>query len=288
VSTPRRTDPGGAATGYRGGRTLRVPVELRRQLHRRRTRVALGFLVVLPLLLLAAFTAGSGGSSSGSGQFVDLATSSGLNFTVFALFAASGFLLVVIVALFFGDTISSEASWSTLKYLLAAPVPRGRLLRQKALVAALTSAAGLVLLPAVSLVVGLLAYGTGSLVTPLGGSLPLPAGIARIAIATAYLAVSLLWVAGLGLLLTVLTDAPLGAVGGAVLVAILSEILDSISALGGLRAYLPTHYARAWSDLFATNVDWGGMARGALSALIYATVFAVLALYQFKRKDITS
>jgi ABC-2 type transport system permease protein len=288
VSTPPRTDRSGAATGYRASRTLRVPVELRRQAYRRRTQVALGFLVVLPLLLLAAFTAGSGGSGSASGQFVDLATSGGLNFTVFALFAASGFLLVVVVALFFGDTISSEASWSALKYLLAAPVPRGRLLRNKAIVAALTSAAGLVLLTGVSLLVGLLAYGTGDLVTPLGGSLPLPTGIARIAIATAYLGVYLVWVAGLALLLTVLTDAPLGAVGGAVLVAILSAILDSISALGGLRAYLPTHYAHAWSALFATSVDWSGMARGALSALIYATVFATLAIYRFHRKDITS
>jgi ABC-2 type transport system permease protein len=37
------------------------------------------------------------------------------------------------------------------------------------------------------------------------------------------------------LLFSVTTDAPLGAVGGAVLVSILSEILDSITALGGLR-----------------------------------------------------
>jgi ABC-2 type transport system permease protein len=288
VTTPTRTEQSGAAGGYRASRTLRVPVELRRQARRRRTQVALGFLVVLPLLLLAAFTAGSGGSGTGSGRFVDLATAGGLNFTVFALFAASGFLLVVIVALFFGDTISSEASWSSLKYLLAAPVPRGRLLRQKAIVAALTSAAGLVLLPAVSLVVGLSAYGTGSLVTPFGGSLPLSVGVGRIAIATAYLGVHLLWVAGLALVLTVLTDAPLGAVGGAVLVAILSEILDSISKLGDLRAYLPTHYAHAWSDLFAATIDWTGMVRGAFSALVYATVFAALAIYHLHRKDITS
>ena len=133
------------------GAPLPVRVELARQLRRRRTQLALGFLVVLPFLLLIAFKIGNGSSNRNSGQFVDLATQSGANFTVFALFASASFLLVVVVALFFGDTVASEASWSSLKYLLAAPVPRGRLLRQKAVVSGLLSIAGLVLLPVVSL-----------------------------------------------------------------------------------------------------------------------------------------
>ena len=46
------------------------------------------------------------------------------------MFVSTGFLLVVVVALFFGDTVASEASWSGLRYLLAAPIPRTRLLRR--------------------------------------------------------------------------------------------------------------------------------------------------------------
>ena len=64
------------------------------------------------------------------------------------------FLLIVIVALFAGDTVPSEASWSSLRYLLAAPVRRERLLRQKLVVAALSSVVALVFLPAWTLVVG--------------------------------------------------------------------------------------------------------------------------------------
>ena len=67
---------------------------------------------------------------------VDLATTGASNFALFTEFAAVGFLLVVIVALFCGDTVASEASWSSLRYLLAQPVPRSRLLRQKLIVAA--------------------------------------------------------------------------------------------------------------------------------------------------------
>jgi ABC-2 type transport system permease protein len=278
----------GAAPGYRAERTLPVRVELARQLRRRRTQIALGFLVVLPFLLLIAFKVGNGGSNRNSGQLVDLATQSGANFTVFAMFASASFLLVVVVALFFGDTVASEASWSSLKYLLAIPVPRGRLLRQKAIVAGLLSLAALIVLPVVSLLVGVLWYGTGDLVSPTGEASSFGPAVVSIALATAYLAIHLLWVAGLALLLSVCTDAPLGAVGGAVLVSILSQILDSITALGGLREYLPTHFVYAWADLLSSNVDWGNIARGVLSALIYGVVFFALAARRFGRKDVTS
>jgi ABC-2 type transport system permease protein len=277
-----------AAAGYRAAKTLPIRVELARQMRRRRTQLALGFLVVLPFLLLIAFKVGNGNSNRNSGQFVDLATQSGANFTVFALFASASFLLVVVVALFFGDTVASEASWSSLKYLLAVPVPRGRLLRQKAIVAAILSLIGLILLPAVSLFVGAVWYGTGDMVGLTGDALPFGTAVGRIGLTVAYLAVHFLWVAALALLLSVSTDAPLGAVGGAVLVSILSQILDSITALGGLREYLPTHYVYAWSDLLSSSVDWSDIARGVLSALLYAVIFLALAARRFATKDITS
>lgn len=277
-----------AANGYQAGRTMPIRVELRRQIRRRRTQISLGFLAILPFLLLIAFKIGNGSSNRNSGQLVDLATSSGTNFTVFALFASASFLLVVVIALFFGDTVASEASWSSLKYLLAIPVPRGRLLRQKAIVSGLLSVAGLIILPLVSLVVGVIAYGSGDMVSPTGEALPFGMAVGRIALGVLYLALSLIWVAGLALLLSVSTNAPLGAVGGAVLVAILSEILDSITALGGLREYLPTHYAFSWAELLSTNIDWGNMVRGVLSALIYGVIFFAIAARRFARKDITS
>ena len=103
------------------------------------------------MILWAAFALADDGPPTGSLNLVDLAKASAANFAVFALFASASFLLVVVVALFFGDTVASEASWSSLRYLLAAPIPRARLLRQKALVAALLSVAALVLLPVVAL-----------------------------------------------------------------------------------------------------------------------------------------
>lgn len=271
------------------GRTLPLRTELSRQLRRRRTQVAFGLVVALPVILWAAFSLGDDGEGRASGpNLVDLASGSAANFAVFALFAAASFLLVVLVALFFGDTVASEASWSSLRYLLAVPVPRARLLRQKAVVAGLLAVAAILLLPVASLVVGALAYGTGDLVSPVGESLPFLTAAGRVLLGAVYVTVQLSWVAGLALLLSVSTDAPLGAVGGAVMTSIVSQIIDQIEDLGVIRNFLPTHYGDAWSSLLATDVDWAEMTYGAFSAVCYATVFTVAAAWRFTRKDITS
>jgi ABC-2 type transport system permease protein len=280
--------PDGSVVGYRARRTLRLRVELTRQLRRRRVQLMLGFLVLLPFILWAAFEFGSDDGGARSGGFVDLATSSAPNFVVFVLFATGSFLLPMIVALFFGDTIASEASWSSLKYLLAMPIPRHRLMRQKAIASALLSLFAITLLPAVALGVGIVFYGAGEALSPTGDAIPFDQAMVALVLTICYLAIHLLWVAGVALFLTVSTDAPLGAVGGTVLVAIVSQILDQITALEGLRNYLPTHYAFAWSDLISNDIDWSNMAAGAFSAVAYGAVFGLLAWRRFRTKDITS
>nr|WP_232663401.1 ABC transporter permease subunit [Pseudonocardia sp. TRM90224] len=279
---------GGAAAPFRPERTLPFGVELRRQLWRRRTQVAFALVALLPVILWVAFSLAPAGPPTGSLTLVDLAKGSAGNFAVFTLFSAGSFLLVVLVALFFGDTVASEASWSSLRYLLAAPVPRARLLRQKALVSGVLSLAALLLLPAVALVVGGLAYGTDDLVSPTGESLPFWTSAGRVMLAAVYLCVQLTWVAALAMLLSVSTDAPLGAVGGAVMVSIVSQILDQITALEGLRDYLPSHFSTAWAGLLADQINWENMTKGAFSAVVYASVLGGLAVWRFGRKDITS
>lgn len=279
------------AAGYRAGATLRVGTEIRRQLTRRRTQWTLGFLVVLPVILFLAFRFGGNGSDStddtGTG-FVTLAKSGAANFTVFTLYVSASFLLVVVVSLFCGDTVASEASWGSLRYLLAAPVPRRRLLTVKVLVGLLYSAVAMLLLTGVALLVGTLAFGWNPLRTMDGADITAGAAVLRILGMLGYLAVYLMVIAGLASLLSVCTDAPLGAVGGAVLLVIVSGILDQITALGDVRAVLPTHYSDAYLGLLMVPVDTDAMAKGAVSALIYATVFFTGAAWRFLRKDITS
>lgn len=282
----------GSADGYRAGRTLTVAAEFRRQATRRRTHLTFGFMVALPLIILAAFQVGGDDDGpAGSGRFsslIQLATTGGLNFTLFTIFVSASFLLVVVVALCCGDTVASEASWGSLRYLLAAPVPRARLLAAKWLAGLGYSALAILTLTGTALLVGTLRYGWGPLRSTVSADLPPVEGLVRIGAVVGYLAVTLLVVASLAFLLSTLTDAPLGAVGGAVLLVILSNILDQITALGALRSLLPTHYADAWLGLLATPVQVDDAVKGTISALVYASVFGALAWWRFARKDILS
>ena len=283
-----------AAVGYRPTRTFTIGAEIRRQASRRRTQLALGFMVLLPLIVLVAFEFGGNGNSSddnGGGAFgslVDLATSGGLNFTLTCLAFSAGFLLVVVVALFSGDTVASEASWGSLRYLLAVPVPRARLLAVKLIVALLYSLVALLLLGGTALLAGTLRYGWHPLGSTIAASIPPGQGVLRLLGILAYLAVTMLVVAGLAFLLSVSTDAALGAVGGAVLLWILSSILDQITALGGIRNVLPTHYSDAWLGLLSSPPQIDDLVKGAITAVCYATLFWSLAFWRFTRKDITS
>jgi ABC-2 type transport system permease protein len=284
----------GGAAGYRPTGTLTFRTELRRQATRRRTQLSIGFMVLLPLIILVAFEFGGNGNRRGGGdrgQFAalaDIAQSGGLNFALFTLLVSASFLLVVIVALFCGDTVASEASWGSLRYLLAVPVPRARLLGSKLLVSLLYSLVALIVLTGVALAAGTARYGWHPLRTTVAGDIAAGPALLRLLGILGYLAVTLLVVAGLAFLLSVSTDAPLGAVGGAVLLQILSSILDQITALGSLRVLLPTHYAQAWLGLLSNPVQTDDMVKGAIAALLYATLFFALAWRHFLRKDVVS
>ncbi|GLW14131.1 ABC transporter permease [Streptomyces kronopolitis] len=282
--------PVARAPGYRPRRTLPLRVEARRQLRRRRTLVVAAALTLLPFVLLVAFAVGGdpGGRGNGRITLMDAATASGANFTATALFVSAGFLLVVPVALFCGDTVASEASWASLRYLLAAPVPRARLLLSKLTVALGFSAAAMLLLPLVALGVGTAAYGWGPLQLPTGGALPAGEAVGRLAVVAGYVFVSQLVTAGLAFWLSTVTDAPLGAVGGAVGLTIVGNVLDQVTALGGWRAALPAHWQYAWVDALQPRPEWSGMIQGSAVSVSCALVLCALAFRGFARKDVVS
>ncbi|MCU1690804.1 MAG: transporter integral rane protein [Jatrophihabitantaceae bacterium] len=269
--------------------TLPLRVELARQVRRRRTQAVAILVLVLPVLIALAFRIGGTGDDTGGGPaLLQVATSGAGNFALFTEYVSVGFLLVVMVALFCGDSVASEASWSSLRYLLAIPVPRARLLRQKLIIALLLSFAAQLLLPLWAFLVGGAFFGWAPVESPLGGSFGWGEALSRLLIVLAYSCGQSLVVAGLAFLLGVLTDAPLGAVGGSVMLVIVSNILDSITALDPYRQFLPTHFQYSWVDALGPEVVWDDMMRGTGLALVYSAIFFATAWLAFDRKDITS
>ncbi len=195
------------------------------------------------------------------------------------------------VALFCGDTVASEASWSSLRYLLAAPVPRARLLRQKLAVA--------------------LAYslrrdrharrgcrwsrgrsrsaGTRCGCPAAGVDLPAGTALARLGIVLGYILITELVVAALAFLLSVSTDSPLGAVGGAVGLVIVSNILDAVTALGVLARDPADPLAVLLAERTAVADHLERHDRGRRRCRCrYALVLFALAFRRFRNRDIVS
>lgn len=293
--TPTSAQPPVAASAPDGPRLVHDPLswraEWRRQWGRRRTLVAFGLVLALPLILVAAFAFGdrpTGRGRSTTARLVDLAQGGSANFALFIIAVSADLLLVVLAALFAGDSVPAEASWSSLRYLLLAPVRRARLLTSKYVVGLFTTALACVVLVGWSLLVGGVFYGWSSFTNPAGDDLawgPFLVALARI---TGYLFVLLLPTAAIALWIGTRSDAPLAAVGGAVLTSIIFSILQQVDALDPWRNALPGHYNRAWLDLLSANPDWSAVLHGALWALVWFVAFTLLAYRRFRRADILS
>lgn len=271
-------------------RPLSWRAELRRQLGRRRTLWVIGIVAALPLILVAAFSLDDGPPENDvTVRLVDLATSGGPNFTVFTLVVSAELLLFGVAALFAGDPVPAEASWASLRYLLTAPVTRARLLTSKLVVGFLSTAALVIVLPAWALLVGILAYGPEPFTILGGGEMAWGEWGPRMVLAVGYVLVMIAPVGAFSFWVGVRSQTPLAAVGGALILLIVSGILDAIDALGDWRKALPGHYSRAWLDLLVSGpVDWADLRHGALWSAFYTVLFVALGYRRFRRQDILS
>jgi ABC-2 type transport system permease protein len=262
-----------------------IAVEARKQVRRLRTAIGFGLVALIPIIFAVAFKANP--PKGGGIGFFDL-TASGINIPIAALAAESAFLLIVVVSLFAGETVSGEAGWGTLRYLLVRPVSRNRLLGSKLVVAVGLALAATFLIPVVGLVVGTLAFGWHPVPTPSLALLPQGSALGRLALATLYVAWSQAAYLSFAFMLSTMSDSAFAAVAGGVGLGVVSQILNNISALNGTSYVYPTHYLNAWQSLFFQPGSSTEMWRGIALQLPYVVVFLAVAWWWFNRKDILS
>lgn len=262
-----------------------IAVEIRKQVWRLRTYVGLGLLAVIPIIFTVAYKVNP--PTGGRLGFFDL-TGSGLNVPIVALGGVSAFLLTVVASLFAGETVSGEASWGSLSYLLVRPVSRNRVLGSKLAVAAgLTLVAAFVVL-LVGLAAGTLAFGWHPVTTPALTLVSQESALGRLALSTLYVAWLQAAYLAFAFMLSTMTDSAFGAVAGGVGLGVVSQILNNISALNGTSYVYPTHYLNAWQDLFFQRSPSMEMLRGALLQVPYVVVFLGIGWWWFSRKDVLS
>jgi ABC-2 type transport system permease protein len=271
--------------------------EFTKATRRIRTLVVFALLVGLPLLIVLAIHSHNPGRAADEGPgLFRLARQSGLLIPAAVLSVTSGFLLVVIAGTFAGDSVAGDSAWGNLRYLLMRPVPRGRLLVAKSIVAGVLIWLSTFLVVVAALIAGVILFGAHPVTFP---GLEFLRGVEvfrlsestivwRVFVATSYVSFGFSALLALGVLFSVLTDTAASAILATAGIYIVSEILDGIPQLGRIRYLFPTHYLDAWEPMFVNNRYPHDMLAGIAVQVGYLVVFGTAALVYFKRKDIRS
>ncbi|MEO9140165.1 MAG: ABC transporter permease [Jatrophihabitans sp.] len=253
---------------------------------RRRNVVLLTVLALVPVLICAAVRA-SGRDGHGGSIFGGI-TENGLFAALAAFLAAGPLFLPLVVSVVAGDSIAGEASSGTLRYLLAVPVGRTRLLAVKFGAATIWCLACVVSIAALGLLAGLVFFPNGRLTLLSGATVSYAQGALRLAAVTGYVGLTMLFVAALGVFVSTSTEVPIAAIAATLTLTIVSQVADAIPQLSAIHSWLPTHYWLAWVNLLRDPVDTGDMSTGLLVTLGYVAFLLSMAWARFGGKDITS
>ena len=260
--------------------------ELRLIFGRRRNQAGMGILAVVPIIIAVAVKVSSPRPGRGPDFFASI-TSNGLFVALAALTLEMGLFLPLAVGVIAGDSVAGEANIGTLRYLLAVPVGRTRLLAVKFAAITIFSLVATVWVSLVGVVAGLLLFGGGEMTLLSGTQIGMGQATLRVLMATLYLALCFASLGAIGLFISTLTEQPIGATIAVVIINVMSFILDSIPQLSWLHEWLPTHWWMSFGDVLRDPIAWPDLTRGLLTAAGYMLVFWLAAWARFSDKDVT-
>ena len=189
--------------------------ELRLVFGRRRNLLLLAVTVVFPVVIGIALRVAAphpqGGNGPGVAFFNQLA-GNGVFLTFIALSTLLILVLPVVVAVVAGDSVAGEAGYGTLRYLLAVPAGRTRLLAVKFAAIVVFGLAATVIVSAVSLAVGAALFPVGPVTLLSGATVPLAEGLLRVLFVTLYVAAAMAALGAIGLAISTLTEHAIGAI----------------------------------------------------------------------------
>ncbi|MFC5829666.1 ABC transporter permease [Nonomuraea insulae] len=261
--------------------------ELGLTFRRPRNLVMLAVLAVVPIVVGVALRVVGSGDDEMSGLIQDVAGNSlMLTFVSFSFLVL--LLMPVAVSVVAGDAIAGEAGGGTLRYLLAAPAGRTRLLAVKYLNAAVYGYAVTAVVALSALVTGLILFPAGDVTLLSGNTISMADGLVRIAIAVGYVGAAMAALAAIALALSTFTEVPIGAIAGTMVLVIVCQVLRAIPELGAITPYLLPTWFTNFDAVLRSPVDMGALGEGLLAFGAYIVLFGSIAWARFSGKDITS
>jgi ABC-2 type transport system permease protein len=257
---------------------------------RRRNLALLAVLAAVPVLLGIVLKVSSpqpGGGGEGP-AFLGQVTGNGVFLAFLALVVELTLILPLAVAVVAGDSIAGEASRGTLRYLLAVPAGRTRLLGIKFAAVVAFCLCACLLVAAVAVALGAILFPVRPVTLLSGTTIPLAAGLLRLLFVVLYIAAAMAALGAIGLAISTFTEHAIGAIAAVLVIAVASEVTDNVSQLAPVHPYLPTHWWLSFDALLRSPVAWPDLTHGLLSFGVYAVIFCSVAWARFTTADVTS
>lgn len=260
--------------------------ELGLTFRRPRNIMMLAVLAVVPVVMGVALRVIAG--DDGMGGIIGDVAGNGLMLTFVSLSILVTLLLPVSVSVVAGDSIAGEAGTGTLRYLLAAPAGRTRLLAVKYLNAVVFSVAATAMVAVAALLTGLILFPTGPVTLLSGTTVPVADALLRVLISVGYVSAGMAALAAVALAFSTFTEVSIGAIAATVVVVIVTQVLRAIPQLAPLNDYLLPSWWSRFDGVLRSPVDTGAMTQGLLAYGAYILLFLSIGWARFTGKDITS
>jgi ABC-2 type transport system permease protein len=287
LPAPAAAAPGAARAWLRFFRS-----ELRQVFGRRRNLILLGVVGLFPILigvgLRLASHPHSGGGGNGGLAFVTQLTGNGIFLSFIALSILLTLVMPVAVAVIAGDSIAGEAGYGTLRYLLAVPAGRTRLLVVKYASIVVFALAVTFEVAVVALLVGVILFPIGPVTLLSGTTVSLAEGVFRLFLVALYVSAAMAALGAIGLAFSTLTEHAIGAIAALAIFVVASEVADQVPQFAVIQPYLPTHWWTMFDALLRVPIDSGTLLKGLLSFAVYLVLAGSLAWARLTSADVTS
>jgi len=258
--------------------------EIVKLLAQKRTYLGLGSAMAVPLIFVIVLVLQSGGPNDVPlGRYI---RDTGLATPFVVLFFMSIWGFPLITALVAGDIVSSETQHGTLKTILTRSRDRGEIFLGKVF-ASLTYVLVIVFaMGLVGTIAGSIAWGFHPLTSLSGTRVSAGHGLALLAASLALYVLPLAGIAAFALFLSTLTRNSAASVVGALMWALLMQLLGVLPGTESIRPYLLGTQFEAWHGFLRIPADWAPVFRALWVCAIYVVMPLVAAYVVFLRRDV--
>ncbi len=258
--------------------------EMAKLLAQKRTYLGIGTAVVVPIIFVVVLLLQTGGPNDVPlGRYI---RDTGLAVPFVVLFFMSIWGLPLITALVAGDIVASESHNGTLKTILTRSRERGEVFTGKTLATATYTVALVFAMGLVGLIAGSLAWGLHPLTSLSGTQVSAGHGLLLLVASLAIYALPLAGIAAFGILLSTVTRNSAASVVGALMWALLMQLLGVLPGTESIRPYLLGTQFEAWHGLLRTPADWAPVLRAVWLCTLYIGIPLIGAYVVFLRRDV--